>query len=201
MNPAAPSRAFPVNHNHVGGAVPTEQVHTEKATFTWVIPPVTVSANEEFFDIFNGSNNVIRLQSILAVASIDEAATATLGVRLHLCRTSAVGTGGTAWDTTPTTIGAAGGGLSKHDTSIDDIGAAISGRQQPTGGATLEAWLATKWTALEESGPPQALEVELLPKAEHGQDWALRINQGMKVVQGSVPSAGKVGFLVTFTVE
>jgi hypothetical protein len=203
MSVPVPSTHTPINLGHgVAGAVPVESVHTEKATYTWTMPAQSVSANEEYFDLFNADDALlVRLNSVKVYSAFDASVTYSVGFRLHLIKTSTVGTGGTAWDASSPTVEIAGGGISPHDSLNDAIDADITGRHLPTGGATLAAWLATRHGGADEDWLPSMNGVELLPQASHGQDWVLRQNQGIKVIQGSVVSVGKLSFEVTFTIE
>jgi hypothetical protein len=205
MSDMKPSRHVPVNlaHGDTVGAVRVELVHTEKPTYVWVVTDQTVGASVIFFDLFNavGSDKIIRFLSVRAIASVDVAATVTILPRLHLLKTSAIGTGGTAWNKDGGTPDAAGGAVNKVHSVNDDLPTQITGRQTPTGGATNSEWVATRWVGLDEDGAPLTPEVEMLPKTQNGQLVALEEGEGIKVLQGSVAGAGKVGFEVVFTLD
>lgn len=200
----SPSRQIPVEASHRGGAASVQRVHTEKKTYVWVTPEETVGANKDYLDLFNASDeNVVRIQSIKAIPSIDVAASVSTGIRIDLYRTSAVGTGGTAWDESATGE-AAGGALNPADSSIGTLATLdsnITGRHLFTGGATIARWLNTRYVSTDEDGTPYTPEVELTPNVDLGQPLTLRQDEGIRVEQGSVASAGKVRFLVVFTVE
>lgn len=199
------SRRWPINKDHGDsfGAARVELVHTEKPTYVWVVTDQSVGASTVFFDLFNasGSGKILRLLSVRAIASVDVAATVTILPRLHLVVTSAVGTGGTAFNEDGSTLDAAGGAVGPLVTANDALPSQVTGRQTPTSGATNARWVSTRWVGLDEDGDPLTPEVEMLPETKFGQLLTLVEDEGIKVVQGSVAGAGKVGFEVVFTLE
>jgi hypothetical protein len=165
-----------------------------------VIPPQAVGANKVYFDLFNatGTGKTIRIRSAFAAPSNDVAVTGTLGVRLHLTRTSAVGTGGTTINTDDTSL--TNGTICKLDPSLASLPAGVTARLAPAGGATAGALIAVRHVFTEETNAATALAA--LSGAEfvrlQGADVLVPENTGIRVVQGAVASVGNIGFEVNF---
>lgn len=166
-----------------------------------VIPPAAVGAGKIYFDLHNASSSIIRLRKLFAIVATDVAVTGTLGVRLDVMRTSAVGTGGTAATTTASASKTAAGFW--PFTPGATLTSGITSRVVPAGGATDEQWLWPSYVFTEETNMsshfPQFFN--LLPDMYAGQAVELTNGKGLKVVQGTVASVGNVGFLLAFTVE
>lgn len=167
-----------------------------------VIPTVAVGAGKIYFDLFNNqASTVLRLRKLFAVVATDVAVTGTLGVRVDMMRTSAVGTGGTAavGPTSASKTAAAFWPFSPGNT----LPAGITARTVPTGGATDEAWLFPSYLFTEETNVSSQVTqfFNLLPELTTEQSIELPTGKGLKVVQGTVASVGNIGFLVVFTIE
>jgi hypothetical protein len=168
--------------------------------YRWVLPVAAVGANKVYGDLFNatGSGKTIRVQSAFAFAANDVAVTGTLGVRLHLTRTTSVGTGGTtiATDETSLTLGT----IAKLDPSLASLPAQITARAAPTGGAAGGAHITMRHVFTEETNAASALAG--IAGAEfvrlNGADLLVPENTGIRWVQGTVASVGNVHFEVTF---
>lgn len=169
----------------------------------WIVPPQAVGANKVMCDLFNatGSGVTLRILSAWAFVNQDTAVTGTLGIRLHLTRTSTVGTGGTTTNADDATL--TNSSLSKFDTSMASLPAQVTARVAPTGGATAGAQLGTRFTFTEETNAgtavSAALGLEFVRVA--GSDLLVPANTGIRFVQGAVASVGSVGFEVNFLVE
>ena len=185
---------------HIRGSLPA---------WSLVIPPAAVGASKIFFDLFNNqASTVLRLRKLFAIAALDVAVAPVLGVRLDVMRTSAVGTGGTA-AVGPTSASKTAAAFWPF-TPGNTLPAGVTARLVPTGGATDQAWLFPGYFGLEEtnvatgSGGVSAYlnqYFNLLPELTTEQSIELPQGNGLKVVQGTVASAGNLGFLVVFTVE
>lgn len=187
---------------HIRGSLPA---------WSFVIPPAAVGANKIYFDLHNGAaGSILRLRKLFAIVATDVAVAPTVGVRLDVMRTSAVGTGGTAF------VGQSTPSASKTAAAFwpfipgATLSTSITGRTVPTAGATDEAWLFPAYLHTEESqvttgtssaGAALAQYYNLLPEMPTEQPIELPNGKGLKVVQGSVASAGNIGFLGCFTVE
>jgi hypothetical protein len=201
------SRFIPVeqSHSNGAGAVNAQLVHTEVPTYVWNVTAAAVGADKLYADLFNatGSGRVLRILELLVIPKLDVAVTGLLGVRVDSYRTSAVGTGGTAWAVSSATRDVAGGSVSPLDTNNPALPAQVTGRALPSGGATIAAWLATEHAMGEEgitSGAYARRFDQLNLKAEFGQVLTLREGQGLLLKQGAVASAGNMSFQIVFSV-
>lgn len=167
------------------------------------IPPQAVGANKVYCDLFNatGSGVTLRVLSAWAFPSNDVAVTGTLGVRLHLTRTTAVGTGGTTINADDSSL--TNGTLARMDPALASLPAQVTARLAPAGGATAGALIAIRHVFTEETNAGAAIASALgaeFVRAE-GSDLLVPANTGFRFVQGAVASVGSVGFEVAFTVE
>lgn len=174
-------------------------------TSVWrlVVPPQAVGANKVYFDVFNatGSGVTLRVLSAWAFVNLDAAVTGTVGIRLHLTRTTAVGTGGTTINADDTSLTNAT--FARADPSLANLPAQVTGRLAPTGGATAGALYGIRQVFTEETNAGTAIAAALgaeFVRAE-GSDMLIPANSGFRIVQGTVASVGSVGFEVNFTVE
>lgn len=165
-----------------------------------IIPAQAVGANKVFADLFNasGSGKKLRILSAFAFVALDAAVTGTLGIRLSLTRTTAVGTGGTAATADGTDPVAPV--LSKLDTANAALPAGVTARSAPTGGATASAVLATRFTFTEETNAGTAVSAALgLEFVRNiGAKVIVREGEGLRFLQGTVASVGNVSFEITF---
>jgi hypothetical protein len=176
------------------------QVAGSNPIYRLLIPSQAVGASKVYCDIFNatGSGKTIKVLSAFAYVDSDTAVTGTLGVQLDLFRSSTVGTGGTAATADGTVSTAAT--ISKLDPSNASLPAGITARLAPTAGATVGAWLATRWVFTEETnasaGIAGTLGAEFI--RNEGAEVIVPENTGLKFVQGTVASVGNVSFEITF---
>lgn len=178
---------------HIRGSLPA---------WSLVIPTSAVGASKIYFDLFNNqASTVLRLRKLFAVVATDVAVTGTLGIRLDVMRTSAVGTGSTA-AVGPTSASKTAAAFWPF-TPGNTLPAGVTARTVPTGGATDQAWLFPSYVFTEETNMSSHLPqfMNLLPELTTEQSIELPQGSGLKVVQGTVASVGNVGFLVVFTVE
>ncbi len=182
---------------HIVGTLPT---------YIYATPAAGVGIDKLYFDLFNatGSGKVIDVRGIWAIPKTDVAVTGAVAIRVDIYRTSAVGTGGTAHSYKSATIDVGGGNICPMDTDNAALPAQITARWLPAGGATISEWMIPSYALGEEAATSQAYMTQyqnLLPMLTWGQRFALREGQGLLVKQGTVASAGALGFLVAFTVE
>lgn len=167
-----------------------------------VIPPTAVGANKIYFDLFNNqASTVLRLRKLFGVVATDVAVTGTLGVRVDVMRTSAVGTGGTA-AVGPTSASKTAAAFWPF-TPGNTLPAGVTARAVPTAGATDEAWLWPNYLFTEETNVSSQVAqfFNLLPELSTEQSIELPTGKGLKVVQGTVASVGNLSFLAVFTIE
>jgi hypothetical protein len=169
--------------------------------YSLFVPKQAVGANLVYFDFFNatGSAQEVELLSVAPVVSGAVAVTGVVAVDLHLTRTTAVGTGGTAATRQGTALDAA---TFVHLTGAQPLHGSFTARLTPTGGATAGAVLGYTSVFSEETNagtytpsrdlarPDPALPAILIPE-----------NSGFRVVQGAVASVGNIGFNVVFKIR
>ena len=175
----------------------------QRSAYRLIVPPQTVGANKVMCDLFNatGSGKKLRVLSAFAFPSNDVAVTGTLGVRLSLTRTSAIGTGGTTVNADD--AGLTVGSLSKLDPGAAALPAGVTARVAPTGGATAGAHLAQRHVFTEETNAGAAIAGALGAEfiRVDGAPCVVPENTGLRFVQGAVASVGSVAFEITFTLE
>jgi hypothetical protein len=174
-------------------------------TYTWWVPPQTVGASKLYADIFNpaASGVVVEIRGLWGIPRSDTAITGVVGVEVGLYRTSAAGTGGTAytynggttsathvitpWDTANTTA---------LTTSL------LTARSAPTGGATISALWWAQYIFTEETNAATYISAytNLLPVGTQNQRITLNAGQGLLIKQGTVAGVGSLAFLGLVTV-
>lgn len=173
------------------------------SAWRWTVPPQAVGANKVMCDLFNasGSGVTLRILSAYAFVLLDTTVTGTLGVRMHLTRTSAVGTGGTTTAADDATL--TNSTLTRMDPALASLPAQVTARVAPTAGATAGAQVAMRHLFTEETNAGAALGgligAEFVRNGDT--DLLVPVNTGVRFVQGAVASVGSIGFEVTFTVE
>ncbi|MBU2118748.1 MAG: hypothetical protein KJ954_14265 [Alphaproteobacteria bacterium] len=182
---------------HIQGSLPT---------YYYATPAAAVGASKLYLDIFNatGSGKLIDIRGIWIIPKTDVAVVGALGIRVDLYRTSAVGTGGTAWNYKSATIDVAGGSVWPCDTANAAIPAQITARHLPTAGATISGWIFPTYALGEEAATSQAYMTQyqnILPILLWGQKFAVREGEGILLKQGAVAATGNIGFLIAFTLE
>jgi hypothetical protein len=117
-----------------------------KQVWRLMVPDGAVGVSEVYFDLFNGSSatantgNRIVVSSVKIMVAGDVNVTSVLGTHLHLHKTTAVGTGGTAATLQGTVNTAAT--FSTVTPAPGALPSGITARLKPSGGATAGAWLA-----------------------------------------------------------
>jgi hypothetical protein len=173
-------------------------------TYRCFVPQQAVGASLVYFDIFNPATSGLELlvSSVVPIVSGDVAVTSTLAVDLYLTYTTAVGTGGTAATYNGTALDAMT--FTTLTSKGGDLDGRIVGGLTRTGGATAGAVISWCSVFTEETNAGAYLG--------HTNDLARRNNSdnpcvivtggnGIRVVQGSVASAGNIGFDVIFAVR
>jgi hypothetical protein len=167
------------------------------ATYRLFVVKQAVGADLVYFDLFNAAGSEVNLivQSVVPVVSSAVAITGTLGVDLHLTRTTAVGTGGTA--ATREGTDKAASTFSQID-NTETLNALITARLTPSGGATAGALLGYSCVYTEEAqATTDATDIARRP-IDGMPGIIVREGSGIRVVQGAVASAGNIGFNVLF---
>ena len=163
------------------------------------MPKQAVGANLVYFDLFNTTASGYRMdvEHVFPIVSGAVAVTGAVAVDLHLTRTSAIGTGGTAATTEGTDPTAA---TITHVNGSQPITGLVTARLTPTGGATAGAWLA--WTCVfseETNAGTYTPTRELVRQGNmHAPPVKVLPGAGIRVVQGAVASVGNIGFDIAF---
>lgn len=168
-------------------------------TYRLFVVKQAVGADLVYFDLFTATGGGIELlvDSVIPVVSGAVAVTGVVAVDLHLTRTTAIGTGGTA---------ATYEGTDKAATTIVSLSnqpcpQTVTARLTPTGGATAGALLGYTSVFSEETNagtytsPLHCLVKHMNPNQAPA---IVRNGTGIRVVQGAVASVGNIGFEVTF---
>lgn len=176
-------------------------------TYTWFVPSSSSSASKLYADIFNpsGSGKIVEIRGIWCIPKNDTAVAPTVATEIMLLRTSAAGTGGTAytynggtlstshvinpWDTASTTT---------LTTSI------VTARASPTAGATISAIYLSNYVYPEETQPAAYIcsMINMLPVGTVNQRITLNQNEGLLIKNGTAASGtvGSYAFLTLLTV-
>lgn len=176
-------------------------------TYTWFVPSSASAASKLYADIFNpsGSGKIVEIRGVWCIPKNDTAVAPTVATEIMLLRTSATGTGGTAytynggtlstshvinpWDTANTTT---------LTTSI------VTARSLPTGGATISAIYFSNYVYPEETQPSAYIcsMINMLPVGTVNQRITLNEGQGLLLKNGTAPSGtvGSYAFLTLLTV-
>jgi hypothetical protein len=168
------------------------------ATYRLFVVKQAVGADLVYFDLFNAAGSAMNLEihSVIPVLSTAVAVTGLVGVDLHLTRTTAVGTGGTAATREGTDKAAS------TFTQIDNtetLDALITARLTPTGGATAGALLGYTCVMTPEETLAVVTASDLArPNMDSMPPIIVREGTGIRVVQGAVASVGNIGFNVLF---
>lgn len=186
-------------------------VGTEPSYLLCQAPRVITAAATDFFDLFNasGSGKVIKLVGLYPVLKSTAAWTQSTTFQFDVIRTSAVGTGGTAYTSegaaAPTTGLVNIARLSTSDAAALTGVTQITCRALPTGGATAAAWLFSIEIQPEETNPASSMAqwVNMFPVLPNGNQFELQEGQGIKIRQ--ITTAGTLtgcsfGWQLSFSV-
>ena len=160
------------------------------ALWTLFVPSQTSSASLVYMDLYNGSDRDITVTSFVAIKDVAVAVTGLVSARLLLTRTTAVGTGGTAATSEGTDIAAPA--ITRLQSNPLPTG--ISARLTPTGGGTAGAIISERHVMPEELGNSANME----PLEFLSSPLVVPEGTGLRIVQGTVASVGKIGFGVNF---
>lgn len=162
-------------------------------TYLLFVPKQATGADLVYFDLFNATGSLTELEvlSVRPVVSGAVAVSGVVGVDLHLTRTSAIGTGGTA--ATREGVDKAAATFTAIDNSAA-LNASITARLTPTGGATAGAVLSWGSVFSEETSAGTYIVADNLAPTP----IIVRAGTGLRVIQGAVASVGNVGFNVIF---
>lgn len=160
-----------------------------------------VGADLVYWDLFNATDTGLDLlvNAVVPIVSGAVAVSGTLSVDLHLTRTTAVGTGGTAATREGTDKSAST--FTNMVTPGQPLDAGVTARLTPSGGATAGALI--DWTSVFTEETQDATYVNQntnLIRSNMADTGPLIVPPatGIRVVQGAVASVGNIGFMVLF---
>lgn len=164
------------------------------------VPSQAVGASLVYFDLFNASSSALELEilSVIPLVSGAVAVSGVVAVDLFLTRTTAVGTGGTAATREGTSLTAAT--FTAMATGAQ-LNGSVTARLTPTGGATAGAVLSFASVFTEETSAATYYghTNDLVRRNDpNGEPLIVRLDSGIRVVQGGVASVGNIGFDVIF---
>lgn len=168
------------------------------------VPKQAVGASLVYFDLFRAASCGwdLEIMSVLPVMSGAVTLTGVVGIDLHLTRTTAIGTGGTAAaleGTDPTLLAASA------VNSQQPLPGGITARLTPSGGADAGAVIAWRCVPGEEAsgsfGYMSAMSDMVRGPHDDMPGLLVPAGTGIRVVQGSVAGTGNIGFDVTMKVR
>jgi hypothetical protein len=173
-------------------------------------PRVTTAAATDFFDVFNatGSGKIVRVRGIYPTIQIT-AATATIpSFQFSVIRTSAVGSGGTAYTNEGAASPAAGALNIARLSSADAVSLStitqITARSLPTAGATAASFWFDIWLMTEETNAaPYLMQgINMIPQLPYDNAFELQENQGFKIRQitATASTGCNFGWIVTLAI-
>lgn len=172
------------------------------AFYQLFVPKQAVGADLVYFDFFNptGTAAEVLVHEVNPIVSGAVAVVGALGIDLHLTRTTAVGTGGTAatregTDKAACTICALD---NRYPLSLT-----MTARLTPTGGATAGAvlnWLCVFGEETNGGAYNNGWNLARCNGVERIPPVLIPENSGFRVIQGAVAATGNVGFNVTLEV-
>lgn len=180
---------------------PVTLQHNHQA-YRMFVPSQAVGANKVYFDLFNatGSGKIMKVKSVRPIKNGSVAVTGNLSIQLFMTRTTSIGTGGTVNTTEGTSLTALT--ICDFDLNNAALPAQITARLSPTGGANGGAIVSERHIFPEETnGATYEAQDFLFDIGVDTQDFIVRENTGIRVVQGSVASVGNIGFDVIFELE
>lgn len=192
-------------HQVVMIAGPSGHIWGTRDTYVaYALPVSAVGASKLHFDFFlNAAGKAAKIHSLYFFSSLDVAATGVVAIRMDLSRTTAVGTGGTAFSTESTTVGTRN--MSRLDPGMTALPAAVTMREAPAGGATQGVYLTSTYTMPEEASTSMGYMTQyqnMIPGGGLGADVGDLIvpdNSGLRMAQGPVVSVGFVGMFMLFS--
>jgi hypothetical protein len=190
---------------HIRGTVP--------GYYLYQTPRATTTTATDYFDLFNptGSGKVVTLRGMYSVVQqVGTGNSAVTSWGWSAIRTSAAGTGGTAFtynSAAPTTTQ---GDIvvMPIDTTSATVSGVLTGRGVPTGGATAAQFLFSFElnAALANASSNMGQGINWIPEFPDYQSIVLQENQGLKIRQNTATASGttnaaRFGFILAFTVR
>ncbi len=160
-----------------------------------------VGANKVHYDLWNASGLNVAIHGIWINNDFAVGVTGLVAVRIDLFRTTAIGTGGTAFTNENT---AATETISRIDPAGAAVPAGLTMRKAPTGGATSGAFIGQAYFMPEEGVTSIGYLTQWQNMIRYAgmddvKDLVVPNNAGLKIVQGPVASVGQVGMRMVLT--
>jgi hypothetical protein len=176
-------------------------------TYYWYVPPAVSAVSKLMADIFNpaASGKIIDILGLWCIPKSDVAVAPVIGVEFMLFRTSAAGTGGTAYTYNGGTVDTAHT-ITPLDTANTTTltTSLVTARAVPTAGATISAMYFPSYSFSEETNAAAYIGslTNLLPMAgEAPQPITLNSSEGLLIKEGTAATPiGSFAFLGLITV-
>lgn len=161
-----------------------------------------VGVSKVHYDLWNGSSNTIEVHGIWINNDFAVGIAGTVALRIDAFRTTAVGTGGTAFTFENTS---ATESITRIDPNGATLPAGISMRKAPTGGATSGAFIGQAYFQQEEGVTSIGYLTQWQNMVRYAgmddvKELVIPPSSGLKLVQGPVAAVGQVGMRMVFTV-
>jgi hypothetical protein len=181
-------------------------------TYGLNVPQLLLAANKYHWELFNhpSSAKTLTIRGVWAVPELSQTITGNVGdARFELYRTTAVSSGGTAsaaFESANTILA----NFFRMDTNDASLSSHISAKTQLTSittGTFLYPWYVCSTATTLIGGISlngiNALQQNnnVIPQREFGEELVVRAGTGLACRQGTVASAGSVGWLIEFTVD
>lgn len=180
-------------------------------TYGLAIPQLLLAANKYHWELFNhpSSGKTLTVRGVWPIAETSQANAATTAARYEFYRTTAVSSGGTAsaaFESATTTL-ANFFRLNPNDASLSShISCKTQLTSVTTGTFLFPMYASSIWTTTAAATPLNnmalmAQEINFIPQREFGEELSITPGTGVVIRQGTVASAGSVGWLIEFTVD
>lgn len=180
-------------------------------TYGLNVPQLLLAANKYHWELFNhpSSGKTLTCRGLWPIIELSQSNAATLLARFELYRTTAVSSGGTASAAfeSASSILANFFRLNPGDASLSShISAKTQLTSITTGTFLWPAYLSTFATSSISSLGAMNINqltagINFVPQREFGQELVIPAGQGVAMRQGTVASAGSIGWLIEFTVD
>jgi hypothetical protein len=175
-------------------------------TYYWYVPPAVSAASKLMADIFNpvASAKIIEIRGLWCIPKNDVAVAPVIGIEFMMFRTSAAGTGGTAYTYNSGTVDTAHT-ITPMDTANTTTltTSLVTARAVPTAGATISALYLPTYVFPEETNAASYIcsLINILPVGTVNQRITLNEGQGLLIKEGTAATPiGSFAFLGLITV-
>lgn len=180
-------------------------------TYGLNVPQLLLAANKYHWEFFNhpSSGKTITVRGVWPIAENSQANAGNVAARYEFYRTTAVGSGGTAsaaFESATTTLA----NFFRLDPGDASLSSHISCQTQltsiTTGTFLFPMYASSVWTTTAASTPQNIISalgqsINFIPQREFGKELTVKPGTGVVMRQGTVASAGSIGWLIEFTVD